>query len=91
MTTIQIALPNNQRAAVLRELIMRNGVSEQDLNFNGFRMRLTELKRTPGLNIRTARKEFTTQFGKPSHYNVHYIMNVYKEQAIEVYNKINTK
>lgn len=89
--TIEFSLAEarNQKAAVLKMLIEMNGVSERDTVFNGFRMRITELKRIPGLNIRTAREDFTTQFGKRSHYNVHYLMDCDKEAARELYEKIN--
>lgn len=88
--SISFELPpaKNQRAAVLKMLIDSNGVSEQQTPFNGFRTRISELKRG-GLNIRTIKESFVNQFGKASQFNRHFLMDCDKEQARELYEKIN--
>lgn len=88
-TLSKLAPPKNQRAAVLKMLIESEGVSERDTVYNGFRMRITELKRIPELNIHTIREPFVSQFGKLSKFNVHFMLDLDKEIAIEIYNKIN--
>lgn len=84
----KLSPPKNQRAAVLKMLIESNGVSERMTVFNGFRTRISELKRG-GLNIRTIQETFITQFGKTSRYNIHFLMDGAKIEARELYEKIN--
>lgn len=84
------ARPKNQKAAVLKMLIDQPGVSERDTVFNGFRTRISELKREPyNLNIRTVKVPFKTQFGKESHFNKHFLYGIDKEYARKLYEKIN--
>lgn len=90
MNTLTLAPAKNQRADVLRMLIeSEDGLSERDTVFNGFRSRITELKRIPGLNIHTVREPFITQFGKKSNFNVHFLLEIEKDAAIAIYEKIN--
>lgn len=77
----------NQLAAVLKLLIESGGVSERDTVFNGFRSRISQLRKK--LNIRTIQKDFTSQFGRRSQYNVHFILDCDKEEARKLYEKIN--
>ena len=88
-TIEQLPSPKCQIACVLKMLIESDGVSERDTPFNGFRTRISELKREYGLNVKTLKQEFISQFGRKSYYNKHYLLEFDKDQAIELYNKIN--
>lgn len=81
--------PTNQLAAVLAAMIDYEGVSEQDTKFNGFRTRISELRLEYLLPIESKQIEFENRFGRKSKYKFHYLNEVDKEAAIEVYNKIN--
>jgi hypothetical protein len=90
MQTLQrLPAAKNQKAAVLRLLIESEGVSERDTAFNGFRTRISELKRIPDLNIHTIREPFVSQFGKQSGYNVHFLLDSEKDEAIKIYERLN--
>ena len=82
--------PKNQRACILKLLIETNGISEQQTPFNGYRTRISELKREPyNLNIRTVKVAFKTQFGRDSHYNKHFLYDSDKPGAVKLYEEIN--
>lgn len=81
--------PTNQLAAVLADLISKDGISERDTKFNGFRSRISDLKIDYNLNIQKEMKDFVNTFNRPCKYSFHYLNEVDKEAAIEVYNKIN--
>lgn len=85
----EISEPKNQTCAILSKLILTSGVSERQLPFNGFRTRLSELRRDHGLNIQVRDVEFTNQFGRDSRYHFHYLLDEHKEQAVELYKKLN--
>ena len=89
LTIFELAPPKNQLSCVLKMLIERNGVAENDTPFIGYRTRISELRRLHQLNIRTVQKDFTNQFGRSSKYNVHYLMDSEKEQARILYEKLN--
>jgi hypothetical protein len=84
-----LAPAKNQKAAVLKMLIEGNGISEQETPFNGFRTRISELKREHELNIRTVKVAFKTQFGRESHYNKHFLYDSDKINAVKLFNEIN--
>ena len=82
--------PKNQRASVLKMLIIKNSLSERDTVFNGFRTRISELKKEPhNLNIRTIRVPFTNQFGRPGHYNKHFLLDADKPEAVKLFIEMN--
>lgn len=81
--------PTNQAADILKALIESNGVSELNKDYNGFRSRISELKRKFGLNIRFIQKEFVNRFGRKSHYREHFLRNADKKEAERVYREIN--
>ena len=89
LTIFELAPPKNQLSCVLKMLIERNGVAEKDTPFLGFRSRISDLRLDHNLNIRTVQKDFTNQFGRPSKYNVHYLMDGEKDQARLLYEKLN--
>lgn len=79
--------PKTQKAYVLYKLIKSRGASEQATGFNGFRTRISELKKL--ITINTDRRAFTNRFGRKSFYNFHFIAPENKPAAIELYQKIN--
>ena len=87
--TIQLPPATTQKTAVLKMLIETDGVSEQQTPFNGFRTRISELKLEHELPIQTKRVDFTTQFGRSSAYNVHYLHSEDKMAAVELFNELN--
>lgn len=91
MEKLVLSQPTNQLAAVLAAMICYEGVSERDTPFNGFRTRISELKNEHKLPIKTRKEEFENQFKRKSRYNVHYIKDSDKQEAVIVYNKINSE
>lgn len=89
-TLTQLPEPVNTKAAVLFELITRREISEQDMRQNGFRMRITELKRM-GLNIQEKIKKGKNQFGNFISYKVRYLFLKDLPAAKELYNELNKK
>jgi len=87
MTTLD--QPRTVKAAILRELIMRPEISEQDVRFNSFRSRLSDLRLDHGLNIRFKEKKKKNAFGHDLVYRVHYLWQIEKNKAIRLYKKIN--
>lgn len=87
--SISFELPpaKTQLASVLKMLIETNGISERQTVFNGFRSRISTLRKH--LNIRTVQEDFISQFGRKSQYNVHFLMDCDKDAARELYEKIN--
>ena len=79
----------NQRAYVLRKLLTNKEISEQDCRINGFRARISELNNY--IQIPFTVKKFITELGKKSTFRAHFIPKKSKNEAIEVYNKINLK
>jgi len=86
---LELERPKNQLAAVLKMLIERNGVSERQTVFNGFRTRISELRKDFHLNIRTVRVKKRSQFGRIIYYNKHFIYDSVRPKAIKIYNRIN--
>lgn len=80
--------PLNQKAHILYKMIHGYGISEQESAFNGYRSRISELKKA--IPISAERRPFVNRFGKKSGYNYHYIAPENKAAAIELYKKINT-
>lgn len=81
--------PKNQLAAVLRLLVITDGLSERDTKYNGFRARISNLKLKHHLNIQSIKESFVTDLGKLSSYSRHFIVSHCKNEAIELYFKIN--
>lgn len=79
--------PKTDLAEILRPLAMGKEISERQFSQNGFRSRLTELRRL-GLNLRSAWKEFRKR-GRKSQYKVHYIWRREEPKAKKLYLKIN--
>jgi hypothetical protein len=91
MQLTQLPKPKSQLARVLRALIKRTrGVSERDMNQNGFRSRISNL-RDLGLNIRHLVKHYRNDFGHPANYRVHFLRDSDREKALKLYEKINSK
>lgn len=86
---MKLSKPLNQTAAVLRLLITRKKVSERQTPFNGFRARVSELNKL--IQIPFNHVKFTNQFGNKGYYREHFIADMNKSKAIELYKKINVK
>lgn len=86
---MHLPAPINQTADILKALIEQPGVSELQKDYNGFRSRISELKRKFGLNIRFVQKEFVNRFGRKSHYREHFLRDSDKKAAERVYREIN--
>lgn len=82
--------PRSQLAEVLHGLITKNEISEADYRLNGFRSRLTDLRKL-GLNIRDKWKSFVSKHGHPGQYKAHYLWQIEKKKAEKLYAKINDK
>lgn len=80
--------PHSQLAEVLHGLITKNEISERMYDQNGFRSRLTNLRKL-GLNIRDKWKSFVSKHGHPGQYKSHYLWTIEKKKAIKIYNRIN--
>ena len=88
---IQLAQPLNQSAMILAAMIQYEGISERETQFNGFRTRISELHNIFGLPIKKKMVEFTNQFGRKSKYSFHYLDEIDKVLAANVYKKVNKK
>lgn len=89
ITTKTLPAPKNQKAKILRALIVRpKGISERDFRLNGFRSRISNLREL-GLNIRHIVVKKYNEFGHPLWYRVHFLRESEKEKAIRIYNQIN--
>lgn len=80
--------PKNQLAEVLHGLLTRNEISERDYSLNGFRSRLSNLRKK-GLDIQSKWKDFTSKYGNPGKYKVHYLLSIDLEKAEKIYQEIN--
>lgn len=88
---IQLTQPTNQTATILAAMIQYEGISERDTSFNGFRTRISELKNDYELPIKKKMIEFTNQFGRKSKYSFHYLDEIDRLDAANVYEKVNKK
>lgn len=84
---MNLPAPTNQLQKVLLALIEYNdGVSEKDYRINGFRSRISDLRKW--LNIKHTVIPFTNEFGRSGTYRRHWIMNDEKQKAIDLYLKL---
>jgi hypothetical protein len=93
-STTELAAPVNGRAAVLKGLIDHSFISERDFNMNGFRMRLTEIRRelaSEGIEVHYGMQDFVNEFGNAGSFRKHYLHMIDKDKAKEVFNKINVR
>jgi hypothetical protein len=84
-----ISDPKNDTAEILAELIKGKEISERQFRQNGFRSRLTELRRL-GINLRCQWKKFKKR-NKECQHKVHYIWMSQIPKAVRIYEKINGK
>lgn len=92
-THVSIAPPVNQRAKILKALIDLPYVSESENfnSYNGFRMRLTEIRReleAVGVSIHFVWHEFEGEFGK-GQFKRHFLLSCDRDKAVELYDRIN--
>ena len=79
--------PKNQKAAILYKLIVQDGLSERDTNYNGFRARISELNEL--ISISYESKPFVSEFGHKNCYRWHYLRPMQKLEAMRIYKEIN--
>jgi hypothetical protein len=84
-----LAPPKNQACKILKRLIEGEAITEQQTGQNGFRTRISELKRKHGAPIHFAWKEYDDAFGDKSKCKAHFILEVDRETCIELYEKLN--
>lgn len=86
---IEVAPAKNQLASVLKKLLENESVSERQTNYNGFRSRISDLRLKHNLDVRHTEVEFITEFGKKSSYRKHYLLEIDKDKAVQLYKEIN--
>ena len=92
-TPVTIAPPVNQRAKILKALIEKPYISEgADFpGLNGFRIRLTEIRReleTAGVFIHSVKHTFQGEFSE-GWCKRHFLLSGDRDKAVEVYDRIN--
>lgn len=88
-TLVFLAEPKNQACKILKRLIEGEAITEQQTGQNGFRTRISELKRKHNAPIHFAWKKYTDSFGEESQCKAHFILEVDREACIELYEKLN--
>jgi hypothetical protein len=88
-TLTLLSPPRNQTCKILKALIEGKILTEQMTSMNGFRTRISELKRLHQVPIHFAWKKFTSEFGEESQCKAHFILEVDRERCCEIYEKIN--
>lgn len=83
--------PKNQTCKILKRLIEGESITEQQTGQNGFRTRISELKRKHNAPIHFAWKKYKDTFGEESQCKAHFILPCDREACIELYEKINNK
>jgi len=86
--TTRLPMPNNTTAMVLHLLLNKGEVSERDCHLNGFRARLSEIRKK-GLPIKHRIVKFKNRFKRPSQCREHYLWKRDFSKAIKLYNQIN--
>jgi hypothetical protein len=81
--------PKNQTCKILKALIEGKTLTEQQVGYNGFRTRISELKRLYNVPLHWAWKKFTNEFGEESQCKAHFLLQVDHDLAIEVYERLN--
>jgi hypothetical protein len=89
MSSIKLPAPRSSTAEVLYGLITRSEISEQDFRMNGFRSRISDLKRM-GIPVKDKTKTRPNIHGHPMTYKVRYLFSISIPKAIRLYLKINT-
>lgn len=84
-----LSLPKNQTCKILKALIEGRSLTEQQTGMNGFRTRISELKRDHRLPLHWAWKKFTSEFGEESQRKAHFLLDCDREAAIELYERLN--
>lgn len=85
---MELPKPKSQTAEILFALITENEISEQQFFQNGFRSRLTELRKL-GLNIRDKWKHFKSKYGNQGQYKARYLWRSELPKAKRIYERIN--
>lgn len=88
-TLTLLAPPKNQTCKILKRLIEGEAITEQQTGQNGFRTRISELKRKHNAPIHFAWKKYTDTYGEESQCKAHFILEVDREVCIELYERLN--
>lgn len=89
--TIDFIAPyKNQMAHLLYDMINGKMISEQDYSYNRFRGNISDLINDHNCPIRHKDVPFTNTFGRKSTYRKHYILTIDRDEAISIYQKINS-
>ena len=83
-----LPLPKTTKGIVLKELLTRRAISEQEIRFNGFRARISELRKKDLVNITDQWLPFVNRVGKKSHCKTYSIPVDDFDFAIQVYKKL---
>lgn len=84
-----LSKPKNQTCKILKRLIEGESITEQQTGQNGFRTRISELKRKHNAPIHFAWKKYKDTFGEESQCKAHFILECDREACIELYEKLN--
>lgn len=84
-----IPKPTNTLAEVLYGLITRSEISEADYRLNGFRSRISDLKKR-GIPVKEKTKRKINIHGREIKYKVRYLFTISIPKATRAYYKINT-
>lgn len=88
MSRTNLPPPRTDKAEVLRALITRPEISEQDFRQQGFKMRIKELK-DDGVAIRDKIVQDKNKHGHHRAYKIRYLWTISIPKAIRYYYKIN--
>ncbi len=89
LTLNYIAPPTNQMAHLLYEMIQGKMISERMFEYNRFRGSISDLINDFSVPVHHTDVPFENTFGRKSTYRKHYILNIDRERAIEIYERVN--
>lgn len=90
MTKVRLPFPLTQKAYLLHSLLNQEAINEQECKMNSFRARISDL-RDDGVDIKNRWIPFLNRCFKKSRYMEHFLLKEEEENAILIYNRINTK
>lgn len=88
MSNTNLPTPRSATAEVLYGLITRREISEQDFRMNGFRSRVSDLKKM-GVPVKDKTKTRDNIHGHTMTYKVRYLFSISIPKAKRLYLKIN--
>lgn len=88
MAKTELPKPKSTLAEVLYGLITKSEISEQQFAQNGFRSRISDLKKL-GIPVKEKIIEGVSRHGNPMKYKVRYLFMISIPKATRIYRKIN--